>query len=126
MGAEFIANDRPIVASYKGEILLSDLRQLSGSRSLAASWPITDYRDSVIHFRRDRRPWLDALAADPLFLPVPSTPSIPALCSDKAVHGFMTQPGALFRQYALKTVDDAGCRSRQYGTGSAPTIRRAT
>jgi hypothetical protein len=66
--AEFIANDRPILASYKGELLFPVVVDYPEDRSSAASSPETDYRDPV-HRRRDQGQWLDALAADPLFLP---------------------------------------------------------
>ena len=62
--AEFVANDRPLVASYKGEMLFPvfvdypgrEVRRLRGDDGLSRSG----------HLRRDRGARLDDLAADPL------------------------------------------------------------
>jgi microcin C transport system permease protein len=67
-GAEFIANDRPILASYKGEILLPVLVDYPEDRSSAAFWHCTDFRDPFIQEEIEGQ-WLDDLAADPLLLP---------------------------------------------------------
>jgi microcin C transport system permease protein len=79
--AEFIANDRPILASYKGEILYpvlvndypEEIRRLPGAHRLSRP----------VHPGGDRGKWLDDLAADPLFLhhrellPAHSAPTAP-------------------------------------------------
>jgi hypothetical protein len=64
--AEFIANDRPILASYKGEILypvLVDYPEEKFGGFLAR----TDYRDPFIQEEIEANGWM-TLAADPLFL----------------------------------------------------------
>jgi len=64
--AEFIANDRPILASYKGEILypvMVDYPEEKFGGFLAR----TDYRDPFIQDEIQANGWLD-LAADPIFL----------------------------------------------------------
>ena len=64
--AEFIANDRPIVVSYKGELLFPvfvDYPETKFGGFLA----VTDYRDPFIADEIDAER-LDALAADPLLL----------------------------------------------------------
>ena len=65
--AEFIANDRPIIASYKGEILFPVFVNYPEEK-FGGFLATTDYKSSDIS-GRDQRPWLDDLAADPLFLP---------------------------------------------------------
>jgi ABC-type microcin C transport system permease subunit YejE len=69
--AEFIANDKPIMASYKGEMLFPDLPGLSGGEVRRLPLPLTDYRDPY-HRRGDQRERLDDLAADPLLTTTPT------------------------------------------------------
>ena len=45
--AEFIANDRPILASYKGEILFPTLIDYPEEK-FGGFYAVTDYRDPVI------------------------------------------------------------------------------
>jgi len=65
LGAELIANDRPIVISYKGEILFPIAKDYPEDK-FGGSWPKPII--AILHFQGDRRAWLDALAAHPLFL----------------------------------------------------------
>ena len=65
--AEFIANDRPLVAFYKGEIAVSRSSTIIRKTKFGGFLADTDYRDPFIA-ERDRGAWLDDLAADPLFL----------------------------------------------------------
>ncbi len=64
--AEFIANDRPIVARYKGEWLFP-VAVTYPEEKFGGFLARTDYRDPR-HRRRDQRQRLDALAAGPLQL----------------------------------------------------------
>ena len=71
LGAEFIANDRPLIVSYKGELSVSgvlrlsrgQVRRLRGARRLSR----------CLRRRRDQSAWLDDLAADPLCQPTTIT-----------------------------------------------------
>ena len=56
--AEFIANDRPILVRYKGELLFAGLRRTIRRRSSAASSPQTDYRDPVIAKEIEENGWV--------------------------------------------------------------------
>ncbi len=65
--AEFIANDRPIIASYKGELICSRAEGLSGRKVRRLSGRHRLPRSG--HSKGDHGQWLDALATGPLFLP---------------------------------------------------------
>ena len=65
--SELIANDRPILASYKGEILFPVAGRLSGRKVRRLLCRHRLSRPG--HPGRDQRQWLDDLAADPLLLP---------------------------------------------------------
>ena len=54
--AEFIANDRPILVRYKGEMLFP-VSSTTRRRSSAASSPQTDYRDPVIRKEIEANGW---------------------------------------------------------------------
>ena len=66
--AEFIANDKPIVAVYKGELLFPVLVDYPEAK-FGGFLAVTDYKDPVIldEIEQER---LGALAADPLLLPL--------------------------------------------------------
>jgi microcin C transport system permease protein len=64
--AEFIANDRPILASYKGEILYPVLVDYPEEK-FGGFFARTDYRDPFVQEEIEWQ-WLDALAAGPLLL----------------------------------------------------------
>ena len=64
--ANVIANDRPMVVSYKGEILFPVLVNYPESK-FGGFLATTDYRDPFVQ-RRDQRQRLDGVAADPLLL----------------------------------------------------------
>ena len=64
--AECIANDRPLIASYKGELLFPVGDRLP--REQVRRLPRRHRLPRPVHRRRDRRQWLDDLAADPLLL----------------------------------------------------------
>ncbi len=55
--AEFIANDKPIVASYKGEILFPVLVDYPEEK-FGGFLAVTDYRDPVIHEEIEANGWL--------------------------------------------------------------------
>jgi microcin C transport system permease protein len=57
MGAEFVANDRPIVASYKGEILFPVLVDYPEEK-FGGFYAVTDYRDPVISDEIEANGWL--------------------------------------------------------------------
>ena len=69
LGAEFIANDRPILASYKGELLFPALVDYPEDK-FGGFLAETDYRDPVIFKEIEAHGWMH-LAADPLFLQHP-------------------------------------------------------
>ena len=66
LGAEFIANDKPILASYKGELLFPAFVRLPGRK--IRRLPRRDRLSRSGHLQGNRGPWLADLAADPLFL----------------------------------------------------------
>ena len=118
--AEFIANDKPIVASYKGEILFPVL----------VDYPEEKFGGFLAHDRlsrpghpgRDQRQWLDDLAADPLLLPHRQQRHPEARAGQAVVDATTKEE----RCAAIRTgVDDPNCTSAT-GTGSAPTTRPAT
>ena len=84
LGAEFIANDKPIVASYKGEILFPFLHDYPEDK-FGGFLAETDYRDPVVANEIDRQR-LDGVAADPLLLqhPQPRPAGAGALAADLA------------------------------------------
>ena len=63
--AEFIANDRPILVSYKGDWLYPIFVDYPEDK-FGGFLPVTDYRDPVV--ATESRPGLDAVAPDPLLL----------------------------------------------------------
>jgi microcin C transport system permease protein len=118
--AEFIANDKPVLASYKGEILVPGHRLSGGEvRRLLA---ITDYRDPVIQEEIEANGWMIwppirysyRTVNNDIPQAAPTKPSWlyskEERCSRYAARGRRTIPTA---------------RSAT-GTGSAPTTRRAT
>jgi microcin C transport system permease protein len=64
--AEFIANERPILVSYKGEILFPVLVDYPEEKFGGFYWRTPLLRP--VHPGGDRGQWLDDLAADPLLL----------------------------------------------------------
>ena len=117
--AEFIANDRPILVSYKGEMLFPvfvDYPEEKFGGFLAQ----TDYRDPGDR-QGDRRERLDALAADPLLLqhaqPRPAGAGARAADLD-ADRRAMPPDRRAHRRHAAAATSS--------GTGSAPTTRAAT
>ena len=65
--SELIANDRPILAFYKGELLFPVLVDYPEEK-FGGFYAVTDYRDPIIQDEIDSE-WLADLAADPLLLP---------------------------------------------------------
>ncbi len=65
--AEFIANDKPLIVSYKGEILVPVLVDYPEEKF--GGFLARDRLSRPLHPRRDRRQRLDDLAADPVRLP---------------------------------------------------------
>jgi len=55
--AEFIANDKPIIASYKGEILFPVLVAYPEEK-FGGFYAVTDYRDPVIHDEINANGWM--------------------------------------------------------------------
>ena len=72
--AEFIANDKPIIADYKGELLFPVLVDYPEAK-FGGFLAVTDYKDPG-HPRRDRAERLGHLAADQLLLPVDQSATI--------------------------------------------------
>ena len=62
--AEFIANDRPLIVSYKGELLFPVFVDYPEEKF--GGFLARDRLSRSGHRRRDRGAWLDDLAADPL------------------------------------------------------------
>ena len=84
LGAEFVANDRPLIASYKGELLFPVFVRLSGRQVRRLSGD--DRLSRSLRRRRDQGAWLDDLAADPLrqFDHHPRPADAPAVAADLA------------------------------------------
>jgi len=57
LGAEFIANDRPILASYKGEILFPSIVSYPEEK-FGGFYAVTDYRDPVIQDEIKANGWM--------------------------------------------------------------------
>jgi len=57
MGSEFIANDRPILASYKGEMLVPALVDYP-EEMFGGFYAVTDYRDPVIQDEINANGWM--------------------------------------------------------------------
>ena len=96
--AEFIANDRPLLVRYDGQLLFPGAARLSGDDVRRRFLPTeADYRDPDVQ-RADRGEGLDGLAADPVQLR----------------HDRHDLPGA------------GAVAALARATGSAPTTRRAT
>jgi microcin C transport system permease protein len=55
--AEFIANDRPIIASYKGEILFPFVKEYP-EQKFGGFLAVTDYRDPVISSEIEKHGWM--------------------------------------------------------------------
>ncbi len=125
--AEFIANDRPLIVSYKGEILFPVLVDYPEEK-FGGFLAVTDYRTPDIA-QRDQRQRLDALAADPLFLRHDQQ-GLPR------PHRRQRHLSRLSRAAALGLIGQALRRAGRSGralqgasatpTGSASTIRAAT
>ena len=118
--AEFIANDRPILVDYKGELLTPVFVDYPESK-FGGFLARTDYRDPFIQ-KEIERSRLDDLAADPLFLPDRQFLH-PAFRADRALVADVEE-GALLGlsggRPAIRTASSATW------TGSARTTRRAT
>ena len=120
LGAEFIANDKPIVISYNNEILFPIFNNYPESK-FGGFLATTDYRDPFIQDEiLGQR--LDGLAADPLRQPHGQQRDRHAGAGAAVVDD---EPrGALFalsaRASRIPTARSAT------GTGSAPTTRAAT
>ena len=123
--AEFIANDRPISSSYKGEILFPvfvDYPEEKFGGFLAA----TDYRDPVDRDEIEAHGWMlwppirFSYATINLDLPTPA-PSPPTWMLTDA------QCAAAARRERNKARDaERAAAATSNGTGSAPTTRAAT
>ena len=57
MGAEFLANDKPILASYKGELLVPVLVNYPEEK-FGGFYAVTDYRDPVIQDEIQANGWM--------------------------------------------------------------------
>ena len=113
-----IANDRPIVVSYKGEILFPVLVDYPESK-FGGFLATTDYRDPFVA-GRDQRQRLDGLAADPLLLPHGQQRDPDAGAGAAVVDA---DAGRALRRAIRRASTTATARSAT-GTGSAPTTRR--
>ena len=118
--AEFIANDRPIVASYKGEILFPIFKSYPEEK-FGGFLAETDYRDPVIADEIEAHGWMVwplvrfSYATHNLDLPTPapSPPTwslTPEQCAGVIAKRFANKPGASCRDLEMNWLgtDDAG------------------
>ena len=124
LGAEFIANDRPILASYKGELLLPWLHDYPEDK-FGGFLAQTDYRDPVVATEIEANGWM-------VWPPIrysynthqPRPAGAGALAADLDADGRPMQgvDRAALRQGAGRS----SAAGPSNGTGSAPTTRAAT
>jgi hypothetical protein len=119
--AEFIANDRPLVASYKGETAVSRGRRLSGRE--IRRLPGADRLPRPLHPGRDRGQWLDDLAADPLFLPHGESPTSPI--PPPTPPWWLMDEETRCSGYALGADDPLHARQHELARHRRPGARRA-
>ena len=118
--AEFIANDRPILASYKGEILFPVFVDYPEEK-FGGFLAVTDYRDPFIQDEIEANGWMIwppirysyRTVNNEIPTPAPAQPSWLLRPARRAA-------SAIRRASTIRTARSAT------GTGSAPTTRRAT
>ena len=118
--AEFLANDRPILVSYKGEMLFPVFIDYPEEK-FGGFLAVTDYRAPFVQDEIEANGWI-ALAADPLFLPDHQQRDPGAGAGASLLDA--RQGDAL--QRATRRASTTGTARPGTGTGSAPTTRRAT
>jgi ABC-type microcin C transport system permease subunit YejE len=119
LGAEFIANDKPILAMYKGELLVPALVDYPEEK-FGGFYAVTDYRDPVISDEIEANGWLIWPPIRYSYRTVnndipEAAPAKPSWMYDKA-----RRAASAIRWRTTRTARSAT------GTGSAPTTRRAT
>ena len=118
--AEFIANDRPILASYKGEILFPVLVDYPEEK-FGGFLAVTDYRAPFMQDEIEANGWMlwppirYSYRTVNNEIPVPA-PAPPSWLLDKETRCSRYPEG----------VERPELHGRGTGTGSAPTTRRAT
>ncbi len=120
LGAEFIANDRPLVISYKGEILFPVFNDYPESK-FGGFLATTDYRDPFIQDEILSNGWMvwppiryaNRTVNNEIAEPAPAPP-----------WWMMSLDGALLALSAGRRRPELHARAT--GTGSAPTTRAAT
>ena len=120
LAAELIANDKPVIASYKGEILFPVLVDYPEEK-FGGFYAVTDYRDPVIQDEIKANGWL-------IWPPVRYSyrtvnDDIPEAAPGQAV--MAATPGAALPAATRSASTTPTARSAT-GTGWAPTTRRAT
>ena len=118
--AELIANDKPIIASYKGEILFPVLVDYPEEK-FGGFYAVTDYRDPVIQDEIKANGWLD-LAAGPLLLPHRQR----RYSGGGAGQAVLALRQGRHAAAAIRWASTTPTARSATGTGSAPTTRRAT
>ena len=118
--AEFIANDKPIIASYKGEILFPVLVDYPEEK-FGGFYAVTDYRDPVIQDEINANGWMIWPPIRYSYRTVNN--AIPEAAPAKPSWHYDAQDAlqpVSARASPIRTASSAT------GTGSAPTTRRAT
>ena len=116
--AELIANDRPMLVSYKGEFYMPIFEAYPETTFGGIFETEADYRDPAVQ-EHDRGERLDAVAADPLLLQHQNK-NPPMACPVKPTW-LLTTRTASSRSSAASIL-----HATSNGTGSAPTTRAAT
>ena len=109
--APIIANDRPMLVSYKGELLFPTFVRLSRNPSSAGSWRETDYRDPVNQDEINANGWMIwppirysyNTVNNELPRPAPSTPAFKSHAGGglRQVSARCCRPQLQFRQFEL-------------------------
>ena len=118
--AEFIANDKPILASYKGEILFPVLVDYPEEK-FGGFYAVTDYRDPVIQDEIKANGWM-------IWPPIrysyrTANNDIPEAAPAKPSWHVQPRRSAAA---AIRTASTTPTARSATGTGWAPTTRRAT
>ena len=125
--AEFIANDKPIVAYYKGELLFPVLVDYPESK-FGGFLAVTDYKDTVI-LEEIEKQRLGHLAADRLLLPFDQQGLSAHQERERPVPGLPRAAALVDRAPSCARRPPTRSRATRpsaTATGSAPTTRAAT
>ena len=117
--AEFIANDRPLIASYRGEILFPVLVDYPEEK-FGGFLAVTDYRDPVIQDEITANGWMIWPPIRYSYRTVNNNIPEAARAKPSWLYDRATRCAVFRRASTIRTAQSAT------GTGSAPTTRPAT